>query len=112
MPLVNIYGARNMVKDPTWFKNDENPSTIDLIITNRANCILKRIVTGTGISDFHAMPVAIFRQHLDKPKAKEIQYRNYKNFDENIFRNDLYSRLQDYEGQWILINFIPYFSAY
>ena len=81
--------AKNLVKEPTCFKNQNNPSKIDLIITNKPRSCLTSFNVCTGLSDFHKMPVVVFRAHAPKSERREITYRNYRNFDEELFRNEL-----------------------
>ena len=35
--FCEMYGLDNMIKEPTGFKNTENPSSIDVILTNKKN---------------------------------------------------------------------------
>ena len=46
--FCDIYYLKNLVKDPTCFKNVEHPSCIDLILTNRPKSFQKTVVTETG----------------------------------------------------------------
>ena len=46
---------KNLVSFPTCFKSVENPSTIDLFLTNRSKCFQNTIGVSTGLSDFHKM---------------------------------------------------------
>ena len=43
----------NIISFPTCFKSVDNPSTIDLMLTNRANCFQNTVGFNTGLSDFH-----------------------------------------------------------
>ena len=36
--FCNVYNLQNIVKEPTCFKNPENPSCIDLFLINRRQC--------------------------------------------------------------------------
>ena len=58
-PILNNflyqYDAKNIVKDKTCFKSIENPSCIDLIITNSRNSFQNTTAISTGLSDFHKM---------------------------------------------------------
>ena len=87
--LLHQYDAKNLVKEKTCFKNAENPSCIDLFITNKYNSFQNTTVVSTGLSDFHKMAVTVLKSTFVKAKPKEIIYRNYKNFDQDIFKNDL-----------------------
>ena len=40
--FCNVYNLRNIVTEPTCFKNPENPSCIDLFLINRPQCFQNR----------------------------------------------------------------------
>ena len=48
----------------------------------------------TGLSDFHKMIVTVCKTSFQKPKPKEIVYRNYKKFDRDIFKDELKLKLE------------------
>ena len=50
--LFNLY---SLVKEPTCYKNPDNPSRIDLILTNRNKSFQHTQVVETGLSDCHKM---------------------------------------------------------
>ena len=59
--FMEDYLAKNLVKEPTCFKNAENPSCIDLFITNSYQSFQKTTTITTGLSDFHKMTVTIMK---------------------------------------------------
>ena len=83
------YNSKNIVKDPTCFKNINNPSTIDLIITNSPRSCWNTKSFSNGLSDFHALVLTTLNKKYNKPQPKEVTYRDYKNFDLNVFQMDL-----------------------
>ena len=83
------YDAFNLVKDETCFKNPDNPSCIDLLITNKKGSFQNTSVFWTGLSDFHKMAVTVLKSTYVKAKPKEIHYRDYKGFNETSFKDDL-----------------------
>ena len=89
--------AKNLIKEPTCYKSETNPSTIDLMITNKPRSFLKSFNVCTGLSDCHKMAVSIFRVNKPKIEPREITYRNYRNFDEEAFRNELKNMI-DFDG--------------
>ena len=48
-----IYKLRNLIKEPTYFKNPENPTSIDLTLTNKPLSFKNTYVIETELSDFH-----------------------------------------------------------
>ena len=87
-------------------QKSNNPSCIDLFITNSSNSFQNTGVVSTGLSDFHKMVVTVLKSTYTKAKPKEIAYRNYKDFDQTTFNKDLKTNLQleivkiynDFEG--------------
>ena len=49
----------------------------------------------TGLSDFHNMSVTVLKYTFTKTKPKEILYRDYGNFIENDFRDELRMKLDE-----------------
>ncbi len=87
--FLNQYDCKNLVRDPTCYKNVANPSCIDLLITNSPRSFQTTKVINIGCSDFHKMSITVLKIKFDKSKPKEINYRNYSKFDQKSFRNDL-----------------------
>ena len=53
--FFDTYDLRNLVKEFTCFKGTENPSCIDLIITNKEASFTHTKVIETGLSDHHKL---------------------------------------------------------
>ena len=83
------YNAKNLVKNKTCFKSIDNPSCIDLILTNSKDCFHNTTVISTGLSDHHKMVLSVLKTKFQKAKSKQIFYRDYKRFDNTLFKNDL-----------------------
>ena len=47
-----MYNFKNLIKDPTCFKNPEKPTIIDYILTNHPRFFQHSGVCETGLSDF------------------------------------------------------------
>ena len=65
-----IYGLKNLVKEPTCYKSTENPSCVDLILTNRHRSFQSTITLETGLSDCHNMTVTILKTNFKKGPLK------------------------------------------
>ena len=87
LEFLTNYDSKNLVKEKTCFKNPENPRCIDLFITNSVMRFQNTTTLASGLSDFHKMIVPVCKTSFQKPKPKEIVYRNYKKFDRDIFKN-------------------------
>ena len=87
--FMDLYDLKNLVKQNTCFKSVENPSCVDLFLTNSSRSFQNTNVISTGISDCHKMIVTILKTTFKKTKPKVILYRSYKYFDNNAFSRDL-----------------------
>ena len=54
------YTLSSLIKKPTCYKNLQNPSCIDLILTNSPYSFQNSCVIETGLLDFHRMTVSVF----------------------------------------------------
>ena len=83
------YNLKNIVQKPTCYKNIENPSCIDLILTNRNKSFHRTTTIETGISDFHKLVLTVLKSHFKKSPPNVVTYREYKNYIPQIFRLEL-----------------------
>ena len=90
---------KNLVKSPTCYKNIENPSCIDLFLTNSSLSFQHTTTVETGLSDFHKMAITVMKTTFPKAQPKIIYYRDYKNFDLSTFRNELRQELKKNEDE-------------
>ena len=84
--FCDIYSFKNLIKEPTCYKNLTTPKCIDLILTNRYRSFQNLCVIETGLSDFYKMTVAVLRSFLEKAEPKIVFYRDYKNFTNDHYR--------------------------
>ena len=77
---------KHLVKKPRCFKNVNNPSIIDFILTNKNNIFYHTDVLETGLSDFHKLVFTILKSSYIKLKWKVITYRCFKSFDVEALR--------------------------
>ena len=88
------HDLQNLVKENTCFKSVENPSCIDLILTNSYMSLQNTTTVLAGISDFHKLVLTVLKISFTKNKPKEIVYRDYKNFDSFLFNDELKNVLE------------------
>ena len=93
--FCQVYGCSNIVKENICYKNPENPSCVDLIITNRPISFKGTKTIETGLSDFHKMSLTIMKVFYKKQKANVIRYRSYRNFDNEAFIGELQVAFSD-----------------
>ena len=53
------YSFNSLIKQPTCFKNPENPSCIDLNLTNKPRSFQTKCVIETRLPDFHRMTIFV-----------------------------------------------------
>ena len=75
------YNLKNLIKEPTCFKNIDNPTPIDHILTNHQKSFHSSSVYETGLSDFHKLILTVLKTFHLKHKPKIIQYRDFNHFD-------------------------------
>ena len=87
--FTNTYNLKSLVKQKTCSKNPDNPSCIDLILTNSPRSFQDSGVFKTGLSYFHKLTTTVLKQYFPKPKPKTVNYRDYRNFRNDEFRAEL-----------------------
>ena len=83
------HDLENLVKEKTCFKNANNPSTIDLFLTNNSLAFQNTTTTFTGLSDCHKLVLTVLKTTFSKNKPKELFYRDYKKFNFSDFNDEL-----------------------
>ena len=86
--FLDAFSLKSLIKKPTCFKSEKG-RCIDLILTNRPLCFKNSGSYETGISDYHHLIYSMFKSSFKKAPPKIIEYRSFKNFDEECFRSDL-----------------------
>ena len=68
---MSIHNVKNLVKQKSWFKIPENPSCIELILTNESS-FQNGSVSETKLSGFYKLITAVLKQHFPKLKPKVV----------------------------------------
>ena len=87
--FCSLNSLGSLISKPKYYKNHENPTCIDLVLTNRPGCFQQSSVFETGISDFHLLVATQLKMGFQKKLPEIIAYRDYKNFDNAKFRDDV-----------------------
>ena len=87
--FCSLYNFKNLVHDPTCYKNYRNPTCIDLMLTNQMTYFQNTRAIETGLSDFHKMPVTVMKTSFKKHPSKVVSYRDYKGFSNTLFNEEL-----------------------
>ena len=107
--FCNSYNLNSLIKQPTCFKNPENPCCIDLILTNKPRSFLSTCVIETGLSDFHRMAVSVLKTHFRKLLPKVVTYRDFKKFENERFMDSLKLTLNSMR---VIKRFSQHFSTF
>ena len=78
--FCSIWNLKSLGKEPTCFKNPNNPSCIDLFLTNTIRSFQETQVFETGLSDFHKLVVTVLKSTFPKSPPKITTCVTYKNF--------------------------------
>ena len=91
--FCETYNVPNLIKQPTCYKNLDNPTCVDLILTNDSRTFWSTCAIETGLSDFHLMTLTITRKTFKKQRPRIISYRSFKHFSNEEFRRSLIDNL-------------------
>ena len=58
------YSLKNLIRQPTYYKNPSNPACIDLTLTNVPHYFQMTYVVELELSDFHLMILMIYQPKL------------------------------------------------
>ena len=87
--FCHLYNLKSLIKVPTCYKSAENPSCIDLILTNRPHSFQNSTAFETGLSAFHLLTVTVLKTTFRKRPPKVVKYRDYKTYSYFQFHHDL-----------------------
>ena len=59
--FCDIYNLQNLINEPTCFKSVHNPTSIDVILTNKRESFENSFVLETGLSDHHKMVITVLK---------------------------------------------------
>ena len=59
--FMSVHNLKTLIKQKTCFKNPENPTCIDLILTNSPRSFQNSSVFETGLSDFHKLTITVLK---------------------------------------------------
>ena len=91
--FCDVYNVKNLITEPTCFKNPLNPSSIDVLLTNKFRSFQNSQTIKTGISDHHKLVVTVLKSFYHKQEPITVTYRDYKSFDKSKFHTELEVKL-------------------
>ena len=91
--FCEIHNTKNIMKEKTCFKNPENPTCIDLILTNRPRSFQNSTFIEKGLPDLQKMCVTVMKMYYCKRKPSVITNRQFKHFSNIVFMQALEKHL-------------------
>ena len=67
----------------------QNPSCIDLLLTNNSYAFHHTTTVCSGLSDCHKLVLTVLKTSISKGNPRQITYRDYKKFDFLKFNNEV-----------------------
>ena len=86
--FLEINSFYNHMKEKTCWKSSKG-STIDFIISNKKHSLMNTGTFETGLSDHHLLIFTMLKTTHDRLPPKIMKYRQWKNFNENLFKNEI-----------------------
>ena len=84
--FCTINNLKCIIKEPTYHKNPDNPTCIDLILTNRPKNFQESSTLETGV-------LTVFKSEGPNLNTKVVSYRKYKHFDSDKFKLEVSDKL-------------------
>ena len=72
--FCDVYSLCNLITEPTCYKNPLNPSSINLMLTNKIRSFLNSQVIETGLSDHHKMTITVLRCFFLSKTSPHLNY--------------------------------------
>ena len=88
-----INNLKCIIKESTCYKNSDNPTCIDLILTNCPKNFQKSSILETGLSDFHKMVLTVYKSEAPNLTPRVVSYGKYKHFDSDKFKLEIWDTL-------------------
>ena len=89
----------SLIKNKTSFKG--TGSCIDLILTNRKYSFKNTSLYETGLSDHHHLIHSVIKTIFKCEEPKKLIYRNYSNFSQKDFQNELLLNIGDENNNYL-----------
>ena len=98
------YNLSILIREPTCYKNPKNSSCIDPFLTNSPKSFQNSSMVETGLSNFHRTIVTVMKTSFHRLPPKIRHYRDYSNYDNNLFRASLFNELSKLNIEAIGLN--------
>ena len=91
--FCDSFSLKSLIRQPTCYKSPSNPTCIYLILSNARQKFQSTWLLETGLSDFHLMTVTVMRKIFKKLRPRAINYKPYKHFSNEAYRESLLHEL-------------------
>ena len=108
--FCDTFALISLIKEPTCYINPDNPSYLDIILTKKPLRSQSSCVVETGLSDFHRMILTVTKMTFQKLKRRVLNYKDYKHFNNERFRDDLLSEISNSYLEFDNNNFDEFFN--
>ena len=96
--FCDLFNLTNLIKSKTCFTKNHK-SLIDLFLANAPLSFQNTHISETVLSDYHKLITIFFKTNFSRLRPKVLRYRNYKNFDESKFLNDLNKTIITFDNE-------------
>ena len=93
--FCTFYNFKSLTSKPTCYRNPDNSSCIDLILTNCPNYFQNSSTFETGLSDFHKLILTLFKYEILQQRPKITLYRDYKRFESQTFESVISKKIEE-----------------
>ena len=91
--FYNSYSLTNLINQLGFYKNPSHLTCIDVILTDVSQSFQTLCAIETRLTDFHLIALVFTRKIFKKLKHRVINYRLYKHFPNEVFRESLFEIL-------------------
>ena len=91
--FCTINSLKCIIKVPTCYQNPDNPTCVDLILTNCPENFQESSTLEIRLSDFHKMVLNVFKSKGPNLSPKVVSYRKHKHFDSDRFKLEVPNKL-------------------
>ena len=95
--FCEMYNLQNLIKDPTFYKNPSNPSSIEVMLTNSPKSFLNSTTIKSGLSDHHKLTISVLKSFFQK-QFVQMKFRmelieTLSNFKEDAISYHIFKNL-------------------
>ena len=82
--FCEMYNLKNIIKDPTCYKNPSNPSSIYVMLTNRPRSFLNSNTIESELPDHHKLTISVLKSFFQKQAPVNTLFS-----EENVISNKI-----------------------